>query len=241
MHGMPKISIEIWRDCAKIWFGMTGLENPIGTPSGRSRPRTLSLTPLLGSLNNDDGDGNENGKKAIGLDQQKQHRCTCTLFCPFLCRRCTTTTWNCLISRYVDDVKTNSKRRPSFSFPELCYSSLEFSSKKFHIWRIVWAGVRAIIRLTGRENTLIFNWHFRSLPGTREGKKIINERSKPREVSRLASLPDIFSIWPRFLPSSPSAEPGPRLFSSRRCCRERAWPRATRSVWKSAYEMPTAT
>ena len=66
---MPKICIAIWRDCAKIWFGMTGLENPIGDPPpGRSRQRTLSLTPLLGSLNNDDSDGNENGKKAIGLD-----------------------------------------------------------------------------------------------------------------------------------------------------------------------------
>ena len=66
---MPKICIAIWRDCAKIWFGMTGLENPIGDPPpGRSRQRTLSLTPLLGSLNNDDSDGNENGEKAIGLD-----------------------------------------------------------------------------------------------------------------------------------------------------------------------------
>ena len=66
---MPKISIAIWRDWAKIWFGVTGLENPIGDPPpGRSRQRTLSLTPLLGSLNNDDSDGNENGKKAIGLD-----------------------------------------------------------------------------------------------------------------------------------------------------------------------------
>ena len=66
---MPKICIAIWRDCAKIWFGMTGLENPIGDPPpGLSRQRTLSLTPLLGSLNNDDSDGNENGKKAIGLD-----------------------------------------------------------------------------------------------------------------------------------------------------------------------------
>ena len=38
----------------------------------------------LMSLSNDDGDGNENGKKA------KQQLCTCALFCTFLFRQCTT-------------------------------------------------------------------------------------------------------------------------------------------------------
>ena len=48
----------------------------------------------------------------------KQQLCTCiTLFCTFLCRRCTTTTWKCLISRFVEDVKT--KQQLSFSLPEL--------------------------------------------------------------------------------------------------------------------------
>ena len=46
---------------------------------------------IIGSLSNDDGDGNENGKKAIGLISK-----TTTLlvqqafFCTFLCRPCTT-------------------------------------------------------------------------------------------------------------------------------------------------------
>ena len=48
---------------------------------------------------NDDGDGKENGKKWY-VYINKQQLCTCiTLFCTFLCRRCTTTTWNFLISR----------------------------------------------------------------------------------------------------------------------------------------------
>ena len=35
-------------------------------------------------------------------DKAKQQRCTCiTLFCTFLCRQYTTTTWKCLISRFV--------------------------------------------------------------------------------------------------------------------------------------------
>ena len=52
---------------------------------------------ILGSLSNHDGDVNENGKKA------KQQLCTCTtLFSTFLYRRCTTPTWKCLISRFVE-------------------------------------------------------------------------------------------------------------------------------------------
>ena len=61
---------------------------------------------MKGSLSIDDGDGNgnENGKNAICLGLQL---CTCiTLFCTFLCRRCTTTTSKCLISRFEQDVNT---------------------------------------------------------------------------------------------------------------------------------------
>ena len=48
---------------------------------------------------NDDGDGKENGKKKMFINN-KQQLCTCiTLFCTFLCRRYTTSTWNFLISR----------------------------------------------------------------------------------------------------------------------------------------------
>ena len=44
----------------------------------------------------------------------KQQLCTCiTLFCTFLCRRCTTTTWDCLISRFMWNVNW---RRFSFFF-----------------------------------------------------------------------------------------------------------------------------
>ena len=61
--------------------------------------------------------------------QAKQQLCTCiTLFCTFLCRRCTTTTWNCLISRFVED--GNKRQQLSFSFPELWCSPLEFNPQK---------------------------------------------------------------------------------------------------------------
>ena len=72
----------------------------------------------------------------------KQQLCKCiTLFCTFLCRHCTTTTWKYLISRLVEDLKT--RQRLYFSFPELLYSLLEFNSpKKFaNIWRIERNGI----------------------------------------------------------------------------------------------------
>ena len=64
-------------------------------------------------------------QKSNWLRLVKQQLCTCiTLFYTFLCRRCTTTTWKCLISRFVENVKT--KQRLASSFRELC-SLLEFN------------------------------------------------------------------------------------------------------------------
>ena len=48
---------------------------------------------VLGTLRSEDGDGNGNATKAIGLLLAKQQFCRyITLFCTFLCRHCTTTT-----------------------------------------------------------------------------------------------------------------------------------------------------
>ena len=59
----------------------------------------------------------------------KQQLCTCTtLFCTFLCRYCTTTTWKCLISRFVEDV--NTRQRLSSSFSELRYSLFKIQLQK---------------------------------------------------------------------------------------------------------------
>ena len=90
----------------------------------------------------------------------KQQLCTCiTLFFTFLCRHCATTTWKCLISRFVEDV--NTKQRLCFSFPELRYPLSEFNSRKNcqHLtnwtrWNLrdeVWSSA-----------TLLCTWRFRS-------------------------------------------------------------------------------
>ena len=82
-------------------------------------------------------------QKSNWLRLVKQQLCTCiTLFYTFLCRRCTTTTWKCLISLFVEDVKT--KQRLFSSFPELC-SLLDLTPEKFvNIWRIKRVGISAI-------------------------------------------------------------------------------------------------
>ena len=133
--------IRLWRSCVMHVCG------------------TVDAT--LASLSNYDSDGNENGKKKKSnwFRLTKQRLCTCiTLFCTFLSRRCTTTTWKCLISRFVED---GNIRRVSFSFSELWYSLLEFSSRKSCQHLRNWT------RWTKRETvwsraTLLFKWRFRS-------------------------------------------------------------------------------
>ena len=57
-------------------------------------------------------------QKSHRLRSVKQQLCAyITLFCTFLCRHCTATTWKCLISRFVEDV--NTTQRLSFYFPDL--------------------------------------------------------------------------------------------------------------------------
>ena len=81
-------------------------------------------------------------QKSTGFRPAKQQLCTCiTLFCTFLCRRCTTTTWNCLISRFVED--WNKRQLLSFLFLNFdALSPLEFNFKK--VWRIKRDGISAI-------------------------------------------------------------------------------------------------
>ena len=63
-----------------------------------------SLMNLLRSLINDDSEGNENGKNAISLDWQNNNFARASrFFCTLLNRLCTTTTWKCLISRFLED------------------------------------------------------------------------------------------------------------------------------------------
>ena len=101
------------------------------------------------------------GEKSKRFRFAKQQLCACiTLFCTFLCRRCTTTTWKCLISRFVEDV---NGRRLFFCFPELWYSLLEFNSRKICQHFMNWMSCNWDKRdkVWSSANSL-FKWRFRN-------------------------------------------------------------------------------
>ena len=68
-------------------------------------------------------------QKSNKFELKKQQLCACiTLFCTFP-RHCTTMSWKCLISRFVEGVNRQGNELSS-SFSELRYSLLEFNSRK---------------------------------------------------------------------------------------------------------------
>ena len=129
--------------CANIFFVLRPPPHPYLHKFSNGPSLKVHLLSL-GSLSNDDGDGNEDGKKAIGLISKTTTLHVHHAFCTFLCRRCcTTTTRKCLISRSVEEA--NTRQRLSFSFPELWYSLQNSTTKKFaKILRIKRDGISAI-------------------------------------------------------------------------------------------------
>ena len=101
----------------------------------------------------------QNRKKSNRCRLAKQQLCTCiTLFCTFLCRHCTTTTWKCLISRFVENA--NTRQQLYFSFAELWYSLLEFNSRKNCQHLTNWTSWNKRDKVWSSANKL-FQWSFR--------------------------------------------------------------------------------
>ena len=68
-------------------------------------------------------------QKSKRFRQAKQQICTWVmLFCTFLCRQCTTTTWKCLISCFVEDVNTR-RRLVFFSWPLILCFRIQLQKK----------------------------------------------------------------------------------------------------------------
>ena len=62
----------------------------------------------------------------------EQQLCTCiTLFCTFLYRPCTNTTWKCLIASFMEDA--NKRRRISFSLSRLQCGPQEINSREIRL------------------------------------------------------------------------------------------------------------
>ena len=75
-------------------------------------------------------------------------------------RHCTTTTWTCPISRFVEDV--NTRQRLSSSLPELRYSLLEFISRKQLTTFDELDETRSKRDKVWGSVTSLFKWRFRS-------------------------------------------------------------------------------
>ena len=93
------------------------------------------------------------------VEEAKQQFCTCIiLFRPFLCSHCSTMTWKCLISRFMEDV---NKRRQNFvSLSELEYSSKEFVSKRSSLYltkKLSWS----YCDTDWKNSNSLFKWRFR--------------------------------------------------------------------------------
>ena len=84
------------------------------------------IEEVIGTLSEDDGDSNKNGKKGIGLISKTTtlHVHHITLCVPSLHDY----EVRAPISRFVEDV--NTRQRLSFSFPVLWHSPLEFNSRQ---------------------------------------------------------------------------------------------------------------
>ena len=109
----PLSNRTIWENREMVWKDAESIS--------QWRRRCRIVRSLIST---DKGNVKREQQKSNRLRSAKQRLCTCiTLFCAFLCRHCTTTTWISLISRFVEDV--NTRQRLSFSFPGLRWSLLE--------------------------------------------------------------------------------------------------------------------
>jgi len=92
------------------------------------------MTTIGPRSSNDEGDSNENGQKKKRFRLAKQQLCTC-FSCTFLSRRCTTGTWNPLISRARFKKWVNTTQK--VSFPKLRYGPFGSNPENFAIiWHI---------------------------------------------------------------------------------------------------------
>ena len=98
----------------------------------------IDILQNLKIVDNGGGDGNESGKTRTEISKATSlhvHHA----FCTFLCRRCTTTTWNFLTARFMADVRI--RKRFPFRFSEFRYSPLELVT---NFWQTELCGMRVI-------------------------------------------------------------------------------------------------
>ena len=113
-HSSHDLVFKIWRNNKTevtfgvfcLWLWVTRNQISMGT------------TGILGTLRSNDADGIENVQKTIGFYKKNNHFARAShFFVHFFARFCTTTTWKCLIWRFMEYV--NKQRRNFISLSEL--------------------------------------------------------------------------------------------------------------------------
>ena len=84
------------------------------------------------TLRSNDADGDGNAKKTNSFYKKNNNFARASrFFVHFFARFCTTTTWKCLISRFMECV--NKQRRNFISLSELGYGPSEFNSRRVRL------------------------------------------------------------------------------------------------------------
>ena len=99
--------------------------------SSSSSPPPPPPPSSLGTLRSNDADDNKNVKKTIGLISKTTTLHVHHTFLYIFSRLYTTTTWKCLIARFVEDV--NKQRRNFISVSELEYGPLKFRFRRVRL------------------------------------------------------------------------------------------------------------
>ena len=125
VHFIHKSLQEFLGKLSLLWLAITRLPRKLGH---NSSPKTSHGAILLNrELKQARQRRQWERQNSNSFRLAKQQLCTyITLFRTFLCRRCTTTTWKCAISGFVEDLYT--RQQLLFSFPELWYRPSEFNS-----------------------------------------------------------------------------------------------------------------
>ena len=93
---------------------------------------TSAVQLLLGTLRSNDADGNENVKKNNRFYKQNINFARASrFFVHFFARFCTTRTWKCIISRFMEDV--NKQRQNFISLSVLGCGPKEFNSSRVRL------------------------------------------------------------------------------------------------------------
>ena len=108
--------------------------------------RLCCLSTLIGTLRSNDADGNENVKKKSCLIRKKNNFARASrFFVHFFSCFCTTTTWKCLLLRFMENV--NKQRRNFISLCELRHGPWPWNPASWgfaYISQSKWVGIIAI-------------------------------------------------------------------------------------------------